>query len=185
MNRFAGWLTLFGLLAPIAGWSAEAGFIVRRAELFRHEDRSWGLDADIDYHFSETAVEAMHNGVPLTLVMRLRVKRVRPWWWDETLISENHRRTIRFHPLARAYQLTRAESGVTENFASLHALLEELGRIRNLPVDAPRTLAGGEYRASLSVTLDIESLPLPLRPTAYLSPQWHLNSPWFRWSFAN
>ncbi|QJD29141.1 DUF4390 domain-containing protein [Methylococcus geothermalis] len=185
MTRFAGWLALLALLAPVAGWNAEPGFTVRRAELFRHEDRSWALDADIDYHFSETAIEAMHNGVPLVLVMRLRVKRVRPWWWDEPVIAENHRRTIRFHPLARAYQLTRAESGITENFASLRALLEELGETRNLPVGAMKALAGGEYRAALSVTLDIESLPLPLRPTAYLSPQWHLNSPWFQWSFAN
>lgn len=187
MLRLAHWLTLLSLLAPVAGLSTDSiGFTIRRADLFRHEDRTYALDADINYHFSDTAIDALQNGVPLTLIIRLRVKRIRNWWWDETVISENRQRVIRFHPLARAYQLTTTESGVTENFASLNTLLHALGRIRNSPVDAAGKLTTGEYyRAALSVALDIESLPLPLRPTAYLSSQWHLNSPWFQWSFAS
>ncbi|MDD2768679.1 MAG: DUF4390 domain-containing protein [Methylococcus sp.] len=186
MNRLVACLALFGLAAPTGGWGEEPAFQVRRAELFRHEDRSYALDADIDFHFNDTAAEALRNGVPLTLVMHLRVRRSRAWWWDETVVDQDWRRTVRFHPLARAYQLTEEESGVTENFAGLHTLREALGRVRNLPVrPLPPPASGQNYHAALSVALDIEALPLPLRPTAYLSPQWHISSTWFRWSFAN
>ncbi|MCI0653725.1 MAG: DUF4390 domain-containing protein [Methylococcaceae bacterium] len=32
------------------------------------------------------------------------------------------------------------------------------------------------------MSLDIESLPLPLRSIAYLIPQWHISSGWHTWS---
>ena len=41
------------------------------------------------------------------------------------------------------------------------------------------------YRAGLSVRLDIESLPLPLRPVAYVTPAWYLESPVYKWTFAD
>ncbi|MDD5114140.1 MAG: hypothetical protein PHC94_08980 [Methylobacter sp.] len=28
-------------------------------------------------------------------------------------------------------------------------------------------------------------MPLPLRPTAYVSPQWFLSSAWYVWSLTN
>ena len=35
------------------------------------------------------------------------------------------------------------------------------------------------YWVYLQIRLDIESLPVSLRPVAYLSPQWRLNSDWY------
>ena len=34
---------------------------------------------------------------------------------------------------------------------------------------------------NLKIALDIEELPLPLRPTAYLLPSWKLSSGWTTW----
>ena len=38
-----------------------------------------------------------------------------------------------------------------------------------------------EYLVRVDVKLDIEALPLPLRPVAYLKPSWDLTSGWSRW----
>ena len=37
------------------------------------------------------------------------------------------------------------------------------------------------YSVRLQASLDIEALPLPLRPLAYVSPSWHLSSEWYTW----
>lgn len=180
------WIVALCLLVAGVGPGTAAGFTIQKAELFRHEDLSYALDATIEYRFSDVAIDALRNGVPLTLIYRLKIQRVRAFWWDPTVFDASWHWILRFHPLARVYQWTSVEAGSTRNFASLNTLLATIGSIRNLPIAATDRLeANTTYHAALSVALDIESLPLPLRPLAYLSPQWHLSSPWFQWSFAN
>ncbi|MBS1173864.1 MAG: hypothetical protein H6R12_2694 [Proteobacteria bacterium] len=54
--------------------------------------------------------------------------------------------------------------------------MKDLTLVRADALDADQT-----YRVEMRVALDIESLPLPLRPRAYLSPDWNLSSEWSRW----
>lgn len=176
---------LLGLLLADYAFAADFGFRILRAELVL-ERRDYVLNADIDYRFSEPAIEALRNGVPLTLVLGLKIKRERAYWWDETVLNERRVFRIRYQPLAKLYQLVHESSGAPRNFASLNALLDAMGAIRGLSVLPEERVSKGEhYRASLAVGLDIESLPLPLRPVAYVTPAWYLNSPRFRWSFAD
>jgi hypothetical protein len=37
------------------------------------------------------------------------------------------------------------------------------------------------YRGRLRARLDIEALPSPLRPLAYVSPSWHSTGEWYEW----
>lgn len=179
-------LSLLGaLLALQVGAADESGFRVLRAELVPGED-GLRLNADIDYQFSEPAIDALRNGVPLTLAVRFSVTRDRSFWWNETVLSERREFRIRYHSLAKLYQLVHGDSGALRNFASLQALLEDMGAIRAMPVgESSRLTPGTTYRARLKAGLDIEALPLPLRPIAYVTPAWYLDSPWYRWSFAN
>ena len=57
-----------------------------------------------------------------------------------------------------------------------------LGEIADLPVIEEKLLEAGEtYRMELRSELDIEALPVPLRPTAYMSGSWKLKSEWSTW----
>ncbi|MFM8331100.1 MAG: DUF4390 domain-containing protein [Candidatus Methylumidiphilus sp.] len=179
----SAWLALL----PAPAVAADYGFRILRAELSQNaESAACRLDADIDYRFSEPAIDALRNGVSLTLDLRLRVERERGLWWDETVLDGRSAFRIRYHALSKLFQMVGADSEIPRNFASINALLEAMGAIRGLPFAQQRALpADGRYRASLSVALDIESLPLPLRPVAYLTPAWHLHSPVYAWAFAN
>jgi hypothetical protein len=42
--------------------------------------------------------------------------------------------------------------------------------------------SGEEYEVLIHAELDIEALPSPLRPLAYITPAWRLNSDWYSWS---
>jgi hypothetical protein len=183
--RLSRWLGLLLLLRLAAAPADDHGFRVLDASLERTGEY-YALNADLDYRFSETALGALDHGVPLALVVRLKVQRRRDYWLDQTVLDESRRLFIRYHPLAKSYQLLLESGGVPKSFASLHALLAVLGEIRGWRVLATeRVEPGREYWASLAVKLDIEALPLPLRPVAYVSPSWYLGSPWFRWRIAD
>ena len=180
--RFTG-LVLGCLLIGTAA-CAEDGFAIRNAELAQ-VGSEFVLNTDIHYEFSAAALEALENSVPLTLVLRLRVERVRPHWWNETIVDHHSQLHVRYQPLGQLFQLNIDDRGNSQSFTSIDSLLDAMGTIRRLPiVAADRLIAGERYEAALSIRLDIETLPLPLRPTAYLSPSWYLSSPTYRWSFA-
>jgi hypothetical protein len=179
--RLCRWFLGLLLFAGTASGDEGYGFEVLRAELVPTGE-NYVFNADVDFRFSDPVLEALDNGVPLTLLMRLKVRRYRNWWMDDTVFSERRKLDIRYHPLAKSYQLTQETSGIPQNFASLSALLDAMGAIRGwraLPVDSLEP--GEEYLAAFSVHLDIEALPLPLRPIAYVSPSWYVASPWFEW----
>jgi len=170
------------LLAGVAGAGPDVPRVVH-AELVREGERH-GLNADVEYRFSAAATEALHNGVPLTLRLNLQIRRERRYWWDETVADERWSFRLNYHSLAKMYQWAQEEGRPPRGFASLAALLEEMGAVRRLPV-AAGLAAGQRYQARVAVSLDIEALPLPLRPFAYLSPDWYLDSPWYTWSFVD
>jgi hypothetical protein len=181
---FGAWLALFAALPADA---AEHGFNIRRADLKPDgAAKEYVLDADIDYRFSEPATDALRNGVCLGLVLHLTLKQESGWWWGGTALDEKLSFRICYHALSKLYQIFYENNENPLNFVSFNALLEAMGSVRQLPVLPASLLPQGErYRATLDVALDIESLPLPLRPVAYVTPAWHLYSPQYKWTFVN
>lgn len=140
------------------------------------------LNADIDYRFSDEALEALANGVPLTLEVRLQVRRKGAWIWEQDVLDVRLRYQLRYQALAEIYQVTDLQSGGQQSFVTRQSALSALGQIRKFPVlEQTHLKAGVEYEVALETVLDIEALPLPLRPMAYLTPAWKLTSEWKRW----
>ena len=148
------WLVVCSILLAVtepstsAPETAEAGFDIRNARVELVEG-VYLLDADISFVFSEEALEAIENGVPVTIVLEMR----------------------------------NLNSGETRVFGSFDELLEGLGRIRDFPLLDEHLLGEeGDYYLRFRALLDIESLPSPMRPWAYLSGLWRLESDWYEWS---
>jgi hypothetical protein len=145
----------------------------------RLQDGSYQLNADIRYDFSEQALEALANGVPLTLQLHLQLRREGAWLWERDVVDRRMSLQLRYHSLAALYQLVDLESGHQQSFATRDAALTALGEIRALAVIEQKKLEQGEsYRLQLRTILDIDALPLPLRSMAYISPSWNLSSDW-------
>ena len=158
-----------------------AGFTVQHAGTVL-KDEVYLLNARIHYRLSKTALEALRNGVPLTLQMDIEVLRKRWLFWDDEVARLKQRYRIRYHAFSRQYLVTNLNTGVQQNFPSLRAALDTLGTVADFPMLDRRLLKVGEkYRARIQASLDIEALPLPLRLLAYVSPRWHLSSAWYAW----
>ena len=139
------------------------GFFVMRAELV--------------YDFPERPLEALQNGVPLTIDVHVQLRREGAWIWEEDLLDIRLRYQIRYHALASIYQVLDLQSGNQQDFVTLESALAALGEIPSFPLISAEELRSDEsYVLSLKAELDIEALPLPLRPMAYITPSWNLSS---------
>jgi len=185
------WLAVCSLLLAITEPSTsqgeiEAGFDIRnaRTELV---DGVFLLDADIRFVFSEEALEAIENGVPVTIIVEMQVLRERSliWdnmWWDKAIANVDAKLRIETRPLSKTYQVRNLNSGESQVFGTFNEMVIGLGKIRNFPL-LDEYLIGddGRYYLRLRALLDIESLPSPMRPWAYLNSLWRLKSDWTEW----
>jgi len=143
------------------------------------------MAADINYGFSAEALEALDNGVPLTLEVHIRLRRVDDWVWERSLVDQRLRYLIRYKPLSERYLVSPlpSDGDIGLDYVTRDAAIAALGRIDGLRLVSGERLreAGGVFRLWVKASLDIEALPLPLRPTAYLFPAWKLSSGWTQW----
>ncbi len=146
------------------------------------QDGTWYLDADIHYGFSEAALEALDNGVPLTLTLRVRLHRKGAWIWEADPVDLTREYLIRFLPLSSQYLVRALPEGEVHQFVTREAAIDALGEVRRLRLTpAARLDPAASYVVRIKAFLDIEALPLPLRPLAYLKPSWKLSTGWREW----
>ena len=170
-------------IADRASWAApdDAGFVVEQAAL-RAMGGRYVADARIRFAFSEDNLEAMRNGVALTVIVDIEVLREREQWWNEILATRRVRYRIETNVLTDRYRIRSLDGYGARNYHSFEEMVDALGRLRAIPVIArDRLPAGARCLARVRARLDIEALPSPLRLLTYFSPRWRLNSGWFEW----
>ena len=146
------------------------------------KDNVFQLSARMDLEFSDDALEALRSGVPLIVLINIEVEKNRGWWWDKTIAELEQGYLLLYHALSEKYIIHNLNSGAQQNFISLNAALNSLSNIDNFPlIDKNLINQEDQYYVRLRTYLDIESLPAPMRPIAYISSQWQLESDWFEW----
>lgn len=175
-------LVLLALLVLLRVTDVQAaGFDVIEAST-RLGDGVYRLNAQIEYSFSEPALDALQNGVPLTIELLMEVRRRRSWVWDETVYSLVQRFRLEYHALSRQYLVHNLNSGERRNFSTRPAALRFMGRIHEFPLlDRSLLASDRRYEGALRAQLALDTLPTPLRLFAYLSEDWQLTSEWYTW----
>ena len=148
----------------------------------RSEDGFYALDVDAEIEPGREVREAVASGIPLRFVFDVRVHKVRRYLWNERLLELRRTLLLERHALAGKYVVTDEASQQRQVASSLDDALIMLGRVRRMVIArddelAPERPLVGRVR----VKLDIESLPAPLRPIAWVSPRWHVSSDWEAW----
>nr|WP_087145991.1 DUF4390 domain-containing protein [Crenothrix polyspora] len=147
------------------------------------EENAYVLSAEIIYRFSKKAMNALQNGVPLFWIVQIEVQEQRDFIWNRTLSEKEIRYRLQYHALLNMYRVKNESSGEVYNFSTLAAALDLMSTIRDFPVISSGfiNLDKNQYRTAVRVLFDRNALPLPLRPIAYLNPQWYLSSDWTLW----
>lgn len=173
---------LCGVISAFISQKSHAdGFKIISAET-KLKNHVYHLKSNMDLSFSDDALEALRSGVPLIVLVNIEVLKDRNWWWDETIAELEQGYLLLYHALSEKYIIHNLNSGAQKNYISLDAALSSLGNIRDLPlIDKNLLNQDDDYYVRLRTYLDIESLPAPMRPIAYISSQWQLESDWFSW----
>ena len=157
------------------------GFKILAAET-KLKNNVFHIEADLDLKFSDDALEALRSGVPLIVLINIEVLKDRSWWWDKTIAKLEQGYLLLYHALSEKYIIHNLNSGAQQNYISLNTALYYLSNIKDFPlIDKNLIISGDDYYVRMRTYLDIESLPAPMRPIAYISSQWQLESDWFSW----
>ncbi len=186
LNRFAAVLAVLLTLSMVAAMAQNRSdrqgyFHVRSAET-RLVDGVQVLNARLQLVLSDEALNALNNGVPLTIELTLEVLRIRRFMPDATDAQLDLRYELEYRPLSQRYIVRNINSADQDSFATLYSALNSLGRIDDLPVVDDSVLEpGGRYRMRLQALLSTRQYPAPLRILFFWRDQWQLKSDWFEW----
>ena len=167
-------------LWPVLSFAGEFCTSIRSAKLME-TNRTYNVEAEIDYRLSPTAKEALHKGVPLAFEVLIKISRTGSIL-NATLYEKKLPYTLQFHALLNQYEV-KSPSDQPEMFLTLNAALNFMASLHDATTLDKTALKSGEtYQLSLKALFNREFLPVPLRPEAYFNPQWFLSSDWFVWS---
>jgi hypothetical protein len=144
------------------------------------------VEASVHIELSADAEDALESGVPLQFSFDFQINRPRRFLWDQQLLALRRSCTLERHALANKYVVTDLVTRKRVVIASIRDALDALGQLTDVTIGKASELVNergltGRMRAQL----DIEALPAPMRPIAYLSPSWHLKSAWREWVISN
>ncbi len=174
-------LAAFLLLVPGYGAANEEPHIAIKTATLSAKNNVYLLNVNINYSLSDDAIEALHNGVTLTFNVDLSIVEPRPWRWDKYRHNITLPYKIKYHTLAETYLVSDKTHNLQHNFSTLSAALHALGTLQDIPIHSIKAPLGANLNASLKAYLNIEALPLPMRPLAYVTPSWYLRSNAFQW----
>jgi len=141
------------------------------------ENLFYQIDASINYNLSESAIEALRHGITLRFDITIDVERVRKWVWDKNVATSILSFQLSYLSLNNNYLVVNMVTGERKQLQELGEALEFLGKIENFPIVRKNDLDPTQsYNFSMISEFRIRSLPLPLQPLAFISPQWDLSS---------
>ena len=141
------------------------------------------IDAKLDIRLSDSVREALTSGIPLTFVFDIELTRPTHYLWDEVAVALRRPFTLQRNALAKRYVVTDVTTERQVTASSIDEALLALTSVSDITVGREADLKDPKsLHGRLRVQLDIESLPPPLRPIAYISPSWHIRSGWYEWT---
>lgn len=151
----------------------------------RVEGEFYFVDAEVHIDLSPDARDAIDSGVPLQFAFDFEIHRPRRFMWDKRVLGLRRAWRLERHALANKYVVTDIVTRKRVVHTSMSDAIEALGRLSDITLGkAQDLLSTPGLQGRMRAQLDIEALPAPLRPIAYLSPSWHLRSDWRAWDLA-
>ena len=170
------------LLYLLPAWASVASEFEIGSVRTRLVDGVYLLDASIAVALSKKTLDALDNGVPLTVVVDMDIVQQRNLIWDKRVARLSARNELSIHALSQKYVVRNLNSDAATSYTSLDEALIALGSLENIPVlDSHLLERSKRYHLKLRARLDIEALPPPLRPIAYLRSLWRHSSNWSTW----
>lgn len=170
---------LWALLMLLLPSQLQAATVTIENANTRLHDGVYQLNADINYELSEEVLEALNNGIKISMLITVKVEQPRPYLWNQLIVEKLLRYRLKYHALTGQY-IVELGNDNQRSYLSLGSALRALGQIRALPLLSKRRLPDPKgILVRIKSELDADALPAPLRPVTWLSSHWKLSSKWF------
>jgi hypothetical protein len=175
---------LLGLLvAQPAAADALDGTLEVQSAFVSHADGIYQLNAHVRYPVNEDIRAALRDGVSLSFDLDATVSRERRFWFNAELAAVTLRRELIWQALTERFVIRDAAGREQQNFASLEAALESLGRVEAWPIMVDSQIREpGEFRVSVRAGMRRGRLTDTLRVVLFWTNDWHRESEWYSWS---
>ncbi|NOQ78771.1 MAG: DUF4390 domain-containing protein [Gammaproteobacteria bacterium] len=180
-----GSFAVFFLFNVLPHLTNKGNFQVVSASSYEHKN-GIVIDADLKMRFPDAVVDALENGIPLTIAVEVQVLRERIWWRNVFIKRSVQLFELRYHPLTNVHEVTNIATGERYSFNTRQDAMAVLGTIRGARLIENKELTKNEqYSVQMRISLDISHLPPALRQVASLSSSWRLESTWYQWPMSN
>jgi hypothetical protein len=174
-------LLWLGGLPASGAQAAEGRFEIRNA-FAQPVDGVWQLSAMVDLSLSEAALDALAEGIPLTLVLDIEVTRERRFLPDEDVAELQQRWRLEYDALSERYVVINLNSRAQSTYPSLAEALDDLSRIDALPlIDADLLVAGSRHDISLQASVEIGGISTAVKILVFWR-DWSRSTEWYTWS---
>jgi len=141
------------------------------------------INALLKINFSKEVVEALENGIPLTIAVEVQVFYEKTWWRNVLIKESVQRFELRYHPLTDIHEVKNIATHERYSFNSRQEAMAILGTIQGAQlIEKNKLEVNKEYFVQIRTLLDISYLPAALRQLAAVSSAWRLESSWYRWA---
>jgi hypothetical protein len=179
---------LLGAALLFATQAEAAGFQVKSAQPFLSA-RVLHVNTRLDLELNARTEEALSKGIPIDVVIEVNLVKHRAWWSNKVITDFTLHRRIQFHALSRQYLVSgRDAREPVESFGALAQALVHAGVLEEfiIPLTPKKEIEpGARYLLQLRARLDIEALPMLMRPLAYTLPSWRLSTGWTEWPISH
>jgi len=178
-QRLTGQLLLMLAMAlvfatPRAALAYE-GVEIRRA-LVEASDEGYRLSASYAFELSQEMESTLQYGRTLYFATEIAFTRPRWYWFDEKAIVARQTISLSYNVLTRQYGVA-VNGSVSQSFSSMEDALFLIRRPNRWLVAPRGALKVGEwYNVSLSMGLDTNYVPKPLKVNALNNSEWRLTA---------
>jgi hypothetical protein len=169
-----------GLTAGCGGGAPDAGLRVTGLEAVPAGD-GYRVTVSLDIMLTDAVLEALHNGVPVTLLVETRLRQPREWLWARTVASDSRRYILTYQSLSTQYLVEWPGDTGHRAYPSRHAAFSALESPEAWRLEPDHDPGDGDaLLAEARARLDLQALPAPLSLVAFFSGDWRIGSGWHR-----
>lgn len=146
------------------------------------KENAYYVSAKFSIEFNDEILEALEHGIPLTFNTELQAKAKRKWLPDYSVAQTTISHHLQYQPLTEDFLTINLKTGVRKFYDSLTGALSNISQLNNHKlVDSHLLVNDLEYNGLIRIYLDRDKLPSPMRPQAYFSDKWQLETEWYKW----
>ncbi|MCK4744051.1 MAG: DUF4390 domain-containing protein [Sulfuriflexus sp.] len=171
---------LLAILLLLLPYQLQAAAIEIESASTENNQGVYQLNADIRYELNDEVLDALNNGVTITMLVTIKLERQRAYLWNESIAELLQRYELKYHALSGQYIVKKLAKAEQQSYLSLSAALRALGSVRELDLIKQDAVQNSKNMVvKIHSELDTNALPAPLRPVAWLEGYWQLSSEWF------